>query len=116
MPSHTIGAVDLYDLATGTWSVHPEPLPIETAAGGTGVVNAKIHYVGGESGRLEAFTEMQIFDTAAGVWSLGPPLNRARHATNCCVYDGKLWIAAGSGARGGAPELTSIECLDIDGA
>jgi hypothetical protein len=41
MFGHTIGDVDLYDFATAAWSVHPEPLPIETAAGGTGVVNNK---------------------------------------------------------------------------
>lgn len=113
MSGDTIGDVDVYDFTTSTWSVHPEPLPIETAAGGTGVINDKIHYVGGESARKEAFKEMQIFDTTAGSWSFGPPLNRERHATNCCVYDGKLWMAAGSGARGGEPELTSIECVEI---
>jgi hypothetical protein len=109
----TIGDVDVYDFTSSRWSVHPEPLPIETAAGGTAVINGKIHYVGGEAARKEAFKEMQILDTIAGSWSLGPSLNRERHATNCCVYAGKLWIAAGSGARGGEPELTSIECLDI---
>ncbi len=109
----TIGDVDVYDFATGTWSVHPEPLPIQTAAGGTGVLKGKIHYVGGEAGRMEAFTEMQVFDPATQTWSVQPGLNRARHGTNCCVYDGKLWIAAGSGARGGEPELTSIECLEV---
>ncbi|MEP4246787.1 Kelch repeat-containing protein [Tateyamaria sp.] len=110
----TIGDVDVFDFATQTWSVHAEPLPIETAAGGVGVLGSKIHYVGGEAGRMEAFIEMQVFDTEQGHWSMGPALNRARHGTNCCVYDGKLWIAAGSGARGGEPELTSIECIKID--
>ncbi len=110
---HTIADVDVYDFTTGHWSVHPEPLPIETAAGGAGVIAGKIHYVGGEAYRAEAFTEMQIFDPIAGSWSFGAPLNRARHGTNCCVHDQKLWIATGSGARGGAPELTSIECLKI---
>lgn len=109
----TIAAVDVYDFATGTWSVHNEALPIETAAGGAGVLDGHIHYVGGESGRMEAFVEMQIFDPASGLWSLGPSLNRARHGTNCCVHNGRLWIAAGSGARGGEPELTSIECIEI---
>ena len=84
---------------------------LSTNAGGTGVLGGKIHYVGGEAGRMEAFTEMQIFEPARGQWNLGPPLNRARHGTNCCVHDGKLWIAAGSGARGGEPELTSIEVI-----
>lgn len=110
----TIGDVDVYDFDTGNWSTHQQPLPIETAAGGTGVLNNKIHYVGGESGRPEAHTEMQIFDPSSDSWSEGPPLNRARHGTNCCVYDRKLWIAAGSGARGGEPELTSIECIEIE--
>lgn len=111
--SHTIGDVDVYDFETGTWSVHEEQLPIETAAGGVGVINNKIHYVGGESERPTAFADMQIFDPSANSWSLGAPLNRGRHGTNCCVFDNKLWIAAGSGNRGGEPELTSIECIEI---
>ena len=110
----TIGDVDVFDFDTKSWSVHQQKLPIETAAGGTGVINEKIHYVGGEAGRMEAFTELQIFDPATNKWTLGPHLNRARHGTNCCVYDHKLWIAAGSGARGGEPELTSIECIQIE--
>lgn len=73
MFGHTIGDVDLYNFTTGTWSVHPEPLPIETAAGGTAVVNTKIHYVGGESGRLEAFKEMQILTPQQGFGRLAPP-------------------------------------------
>ena len=47
MSGDTICDVDFYDFTTSTWSVHPEPLPIETAASGSGVVNDKIHYVGG---------------------------------------------------------------------
>ncbi len=109
----TISDVDVYDFDTGDWSVHREALPVETAAGGTGVIDNKIYYVGGESGRPEAHTEMQIFDSVAESWSQGAPLNRARHGTNCCVFEKKLWIAAGSGARGGEPELVSIECLEI---
>lgn len=110
----TIGDVDVFDFASQTWSTHHEQLPIQTAAGGTGVIKDKIHYVGGESGRTEAFVEMQIFDPELDRWHMGAPLNRARHGTNCCVYDQKLWIAAGSGAQGGEPELTSIECIKLD--
>ncbi len=110
----TIGDVDVYDFDSGEWSVHNEPLPIQTAAGGTGVVGDKIYYVGGEAGRMETFSETQILDTSAGKWSMGPHLNRSRHGTNCCIHDRKLWICAGSGARGGEPELTSLECLELD--
>ena len=112
--SATIGDVDVYDFTAGSWSTHQQQLPVETAAGGASVINDNIYYVGGEAGRQEAFTDMQIFSAINDSWSKGPALNRARHGTNCCAYDSKLWIAAGSGARGGEPELTSIECIEID--
>lgn len=105
----TIPEVDVFDFASGTWSTLAEPIPVQTAAGGAGLIDGKIHYVGGEAGRPEAFTEMMILDPATGQWSMGAELNRARHGTNACVFDGRLWIAAGSGARGGEPELTSLE-------
>lgn len=110
----TIADVDVFDFETQTWSVHAKPLPIETSTGGTRVFGGKIYYFGGEAERREAFTEMQIFEPNAGNWCLGAPLNRARHGTNCCVHDGKPWIAAGSDARGGEPELTSIEVLTLE--
>jgi len=111
---YTVGDVDVYDFRSESWSIHPEPLPIETAAGGAATHGEKIFYVGGEAYRPEAFSDMQVFDGPTQGWGFGPSLNRARHGTNCCIMDGKLWIAAGSGARGGEPELTSIECLDVD--
>ncbi|MEP3279041.1 MAG: hypothetical protein ABJN26_00580 [Stappiaceae bacterium] len=107
--SDTIADVDVYDFVTGEWSTLNEPIAIQTAAGGAGVVDGKIYYVGGEAGRAEAYTEMQVFDPKTGTWSLGAPLNRARHGTNAFVHNGALWIAAGSGARGGEPELISLE-------
>jgi hypothetical protein len=70
-----ISDVDVYDLVLGSWSTHQEPLPVETAAG---VIDDKIHYVGGEAGRLDAFTDMQIFNPSENTWVKGPSLNRAR--------------------------------------
>ncbi len=109
----TIADVDVYDFATGTWSTHPAPLPIQTAEGVTGVLNEKIHYVGGEAGRMEAFVDLQIFDPKSSIWSEDPPLNRARHGTNCCVYDNKLWIAAGSGARWGRTRIDQYREFNV---
>lgn len=110
----TIGDVDIYDFDTNLWATHHQQIPVQTAAGGTGVVKDRIHYVGGESGRNEAYTDMQIFDPDSDQWTKGASLKRGRHGTNCCVHDKKLWIAAGSGAQGGEPELTSIECIELD--
>ncbi|MEL6504364.1 MAG: galactose oxidase [Pseudomonadota bacterium] len=109
----TIPEVDVYDFTTGQWSTLPDPLPVPTAAGGAGVHNGLIYYVGGEAGRPEAFTEMQVFDPATGQWTGRDGLNRARHGTNAAMMDGALWIAVGSGARGGEPELECVERLPL---
>lgn len=108
----TIGEVDVYDLETQNWSTLADPIPVQTAAGSVGVIDGKIYYVGGEAGRPEAFSETQIFDPVTKRWELGSPLNRARHGTNGFIYQNSMWIAAGSGARGGEPELTSLEKFD----
>ena len=107
----TIPEVDVYDFEAEKWSTLEQEIPIQTAAGGAGVIDGKIYYVGGEAGRPEAFTDMQILDPETGTWSHGPALNRARHGTNALVYKNEFWIAVGSGARGGEPELSSIERL-----
>ncbi len=106
----TIPDVDVYDFTVGSWSTMDKPIPVQTAAGGAGVIDGKIFYVGGEAGRPEAYSDLQILDPATQEWSVGPPLNSARHGTNACVFDGAFWIAVGSGARGGEPELNSLEC------
>lgn len=109
--SATIPEVDVFDFAAGTWATLPQPIPIPTAAGGAGVLGGRIYYAGGESGRPEAFTETQILDPVSGEWTFGAPLNHARHGTNALVSGDTVWICAGSGARGGTPELTSLERL-----
>lgn len=106
-----IPEVDAYDFKSGEWTTLDEHLPIPTAAGGMGVVDGKIYYAGGETYRAEAYTETQVFDPQSGKWTIAGHLNTARHGTNALVYDGEIWIAVGSGARGGEPELISLERL-----
>lgn len=104
-----IPEVDCYDFASGTWSTCDQPIPIPTAAGGMGIIDGKIYYAGGETGRPEAYTETQVFDPKTGNWSTHSHLNEQRHGTNALVYNNAMWIAVGSGARGGEPELRSLE-------
>ncbi len=56
----TIPNVDVFDFKAQSWTTLNEEIPIQTAAGGLRVIDNKIYYVGGEAGRLEAFTELQI--------------------------------------------------------
>ncbi|MFC1569797.1 Kelch repeat-containing protein [bacterium] len=106
--------VDCYDFTTQTWTSLKNDLPIGTAAGGIANYNKTILYFGGESGQEQAHSETQCLDLETGTWSFAAPLNRGRHGSASIKYQNKLYIAAGSGNRGGGPELTSIEMYTPD--
>ena len=57
----------------------------------------------------EAHSEVESYDTVTGRWEELPPLVQGRHGSGVVVYDGRLFIAAGCGKRGGDPELSTIE-------
>ena len=63
----------------------------------------------------EAHHEVEALDIRTGVWRSLPPLIRARHGSGLIFHQGSLFIASGSGARGGRPELTTMERLDWGG-
>ncbi|MDE0103416.1 MAG: hypothetical protein OXN89_13650 [Bryobacterales bacterium] len=104
-----IPEVDVYDFATGEWSTLAEPLDVPSAAGGLAVLNGSIYYFGGESDSRIAHSETHRIDPMTGAVELVAPLHRGRHGGGAAVLDGKIYVAAGSGGRGGGPELSSTE-------
>lgn len=113
-PSNTFSAVvpevDVYDIETNTWSTLPKSLPNPRAGNSAAVLQGLIYVIGGESGATpEAYDNVDVLDVSSGEWRTAPSLQRARHGTGAAVYEDMIWIAAGSGARGGAPELNTME-------
>lgn len=106
-------AVDVYDFAAGSWETLAAPLPVGTAAGGLAVLDGKLIYAGGETATDLAHSETQVLDLAAAAWSMGAPMQRGRHGTQAGVVDGVMYMATGSGGRGGGPELDSIEAYAV---
>jgi len=107
----TVPEVDVYDFETGEWSTLPTEsnLPTPRAGATTVVLNGEILVIGGESAAQQAaHAEVEALDPATGRWRKLAPLNTRRHATQAVVYDGKLYIAAGSRTRG-ATEINSQE-------
>ena len=107
--SAPVQEADCYDFAAKTWSSLEIKLPVGTAAGGIAAIDNIIYYFGGESGQQSAHSETQCLDLATGAWSFAAPMNRGRHGSAAINFGGALYIAAGSGNKGGGPELTSIE-------
>ena len=98
----TITDVDCYDIKRKTWTTLPEKLPIGTAAGSLVLMKNKILYIGGESGQARAHSETQAMDLKTGKWEQLNPLSVGRHGTSAILYHDKIYLAAGSGTRGGS--------------
>ncbi|UXP31990.1 galactose oxidase [Reichenbachiella agarivorans] len=105
--------VDVYDLKSGQWSTLSTELPIPSAGAGIAAWKKGLIYVGGETGDNPARNEAYYLDARKESWEALPKLNQGRHGTNAAIVDDKLYIGAGSGNRGGGPELNSVEVLGL---
>ena len=118
----TIPEVDVYDFATGEWSTLPPAANLPTERAGTAAVafEGNLAVLGGESGRHltdgsgggetppPAHDDFEVFDPATSTWTAMPPMIQGRHGTQAIVYEGKIYIAAGSRTLGGT-EINSQE-------
>ncbi|WP_232830192.1 Kelch repeat-containing protein [Lewinella sp. IMCC34191] len=113
--STTLGEVDVYDIATDTWTTLSDTIPTPRAGNAAAVVNGKILILGGESGAQElAHSDVEALDPATGSWTALPPLSRGRHGTGMVQFGDRLYMAAGCGQRGGEPELDDLIGATVD--
>jgi N-acetylneuraminic acid mutarotase len=108
----TLEEVDVFDFKTQTWTTLPasQNIPTRRAGNATVAFGSKVLVIGGESGsQVAAHSEVEAFDTKSGKWEALPSLKQGRHGTGAVIINGKIYIAAGSGNRGGGPELNDIE-------
>jgi N-acetylneuraminic acid mutarotase len=111
----TEAAVDVYDFKTKSWTTLPESLNLPTLRAGSSnvVLGKKIYVIGGESAsQTESHADVEVFDTKTQSWTKNPKLQKGRHGTGAAVVKKKIYTAAGSGNRGGGPELNSVEVLE----
>ncbi|WP_208280407.1 FG-GAP-like repeat-containing protein [Massilia oculi] len=107
--AQTVGEVDVYDFKAKRWSTLPAPLPTPRAGTASAVIGGKLAVIGGESlKQVEAHREVEAWDPQTARWQTMPALPVGRHGTQAATLDGKVYIAAGSGNRGGGPELDDL--------
>ncbi|MCX7267753.1 MAG: hypothetical protein NTU75_04480 [Sphingomonadales bacterium] len=113
----TIAEVDVFDLANGKWSTLPSPagnLPHLRAGCMSLGVGPLLLVPGGESiTQPHAYTQVDALDTRTGTWSLFSNFARGRHGSGLARHGDTLYVAAGSGSRGGKPELDSLESFNL---
>ncbi|MEQ8683603.1 MAG: kelch repeat-containing protein [Cyclobacteriaceae bacterium] len=108
----TIPEVDVYDIATNSWTTLPAEQNIPTERAGTTAIflDDKLLVIGGESAAQEtAHAEVEAFDISDGSWTQLDQLERGRHGAQAILFNQSVYIAAGCGNRGGKPELDTIE-------
>jgi hypothetical protein len=109
----TISETNIYDFDTGEWTELPSPdgdIPTERAGISAAVYQNNVVIIGGESGSQQtAHNEVEALDLSTGTWISLPSLNRGRHGTQAINVEDMIVVGAGSGDRGGGPELTSFE-------
>lgn len=112
----TIQEIDVYDIQSNTWSTLPDKNNILTLRAGTSAafLGSDLIIVGGESmAQKEAHNNVEAYNLATKVWRKLESLNRGRHGSQAIVYKNKIYIAAGSGNRGGIPELSTMEVFQF---
>ncbi|MGJ8693433.1 MAG: Kelch repeat-containing protein [Thalassotalea sp.] len=112
----TVAHGNIYDFKRQQWQVVTEKTKVPTlrAGGGAFVWQNKIVIGGGEStAQQAAHAEIEAFDTKTASWQQWPNMLQGRHGTGFVVIDGYVYSASGCGARGGEPELYSIERLKL---
>jgi len=110
----TVAQVDVYDIATNAWITLPAAsnIPTPRAACATGLVGDEILAIGGESGsQATAHNETEAFHIYNHTWRPLADLLQGRHATSAIVSNGGVFVCAGSGNRGGSPELGTMEAF-----
>jgi hypothetical protein len=104
----TVAQIDYYDFNESKWYTLKNNIPVPTAAGAIVNLEHKILYAGGEGSQLQAYNNTQILDLSNLTWSQLAHLNIGRHGTSAVLYDGEIYIAAGSENKGGG-NLSSLE-------
>ncbi len=107
----TVREVDVFDLATSTWSTLPSTahIPTPRAGAGAAVLNGRLIVLGGESGvQPLAHDQVEELDPATNTWRALKPLAMGRHATQAVLHDGRIYLASGSRTRG-ATEVDTQE-------
>ncbi|NJM50722.1 MAG: galactose oxidase [Sphingomonadales bacterium] len=113
---NTVARGNVFNFKTGRWDAVDDAPIIPTPRAGLIATGWK-HWVvlaGGESGtRDTAHDEVEAFNTRTGKWESWPKFVRGRHGTGIALVKRKAYVAAGSGNRGGQPELDTIEAIKL---
>jgi N-acetylneuraminic acid mutarotase len=113
--SSNIWMNDAYDIATNTWTPRA-PMPTARSGTGIGVIDGKIHVMGGE-GWIEdfggVFRAHEIYDPKTNTWTRAPRMITPRHGFAATEIGKSIFAVSGVNNAGGAGTLSVIAVNEI---
>jgi len=107
------GKVDLYDIASNTWSTSQsaDPTPQYYSVGG--VYNGQLVVSGGVTGSQAPTGATALYDPATDTWTALAPDPTARFLAAGCVLDGKLYVFGGDTNWSSSKLVATLDVLDL---
>lgn len=96
--SSVVGDVDVYTIATNTWSAAPPPdMPTPRAAFyQVGFVGPRIYVMGGADIDLFVSDKNEVFNTSNNTWSVNTPMTTPRGEMGVGSIGGTIWTVGGA--------------------
>jgi len=114
--NYTTAEVDIYDIASNTWSTLPSSknIPTQRAAPAAALLGNDILIAGGETGSSStSLNKTEAFNIVSQSWRTVASLNQGRNGTSAIVYNNKVYVVCGAGNRGGGNELNTQEVFSF---
>jgi N-acetylneuraminic acid mutarotase len=107
----------VYDFASQRWQTLETQLPTPRAGNSAVFYQNEILVIGGESEtQTAAHDDVEAFNISSQTWRSLAHLKHGRHGTGAALFDNKVFVPSGCGARGGFPELESMEAFFLEDA
>ncbi|MDX6353557.1 MAG: hypothetical protein QOF98_460, partial [Streptomyces sp.] len=91
----TDAKLEIYDIATGTWSTGPST-PKPYAGSGSAVLDGKLYSVGGCTATTCGTTDVTVYDPSSSTWSSVAAYPEAVSWESCGGIAGKLYCSGGT--------------------
>jgi N-acetylneuraminic acid mutarotase len=109
----TTGRVDIFDPATGNWTIGPA-LPAPRAGHAAAVLDGAIHVVGGRSEGLNSTLDSHLrLDPDTGGWGEAASLQTPRTDAAAVSVNGELMVIGGGAGGGFFAPFTAIGATEI---
>lgn len=113
--SSNVAMNEAYDIATNTWATRA-PMPTARSGTGAGVIDGKIHVLGGE-GWLDnfggVFRAHEVYDPKTNTWQRAARMLTPRHGFATAVIGRRLYAVSGVNNAGGAGTLSVVNVNEI---